>query len=98
MSTNDEYADFLEHAAKANEHANLAEQVYQHRETTDEANYWMLNAIFETMTAIAVLLQAEHDARPIMVLRQPGDKDIGNVIARAMRPGSFGLTRIRSRD
>jgi len=52
---------FLEHGAKANEHALMAAQVYHHQEATEEANYWMLNAIFETMTAIAVLLQAEHD-------------------------------------
>jgi len=52
---------FLEHVDKANEHALLAAQVYHHQTTTEAANYWMLNAIFETMTAIAVLLQAEHD-------------------------------------
>ena len=52
---------FLEHVDKANEHALLAAQVYHHQTTTEAASYWMLNTIFETMTAIAVLLQAEHD-------------------------------------
>jgi len=60
MTANDEYADFREHAAKANEHALMAAQVYHHQETTEEANYWMLNAIFDAVASVAALLQVKY--------------------------------------
>ena len=54
----DEYADFLEHAAKANDHAKLATEVYEY--STEEANYWMLKAVFEAVVSVAALLQVKY--------------------------------------